>query len=111
MAPSGVVFRTISMPLGEETPMHKTLSVDYAVLIEGSVELILDAPYPPELEGTEENELGRKEERRVLNPGDTVVQRGTMHAWRNVGEGWARMVFVMMPAAGLDVQGLEGEVV
>lgn len=37
-------------------------------------------------------------ERVELGEGDTVVQRGTMHAWSNESGGWARLISVMMPA-------------
>jgi hypothetical protein len=33
-------------------------------------------------------------ERVTLNEGDTVIQRGTMHCWRNETAEWARMYFV-----------------
>ncbi|PWY90703.1 hypothetical protein BO70DRAFT_367957 [Aspergillus heteromorphus CBS 117.55] len=74
--------------------MHRTLSLDYGVVIEGEVELLLDSG-----------------ERRRLGRGDVVVQRGTMHAWRNgegEGHGWARMLYVLLPAVGLG-EGVEEE--
>lgn len=37
-------------------------------------------------------------ERVELKEWDTVVQRGTMHAWSNESGEWARLVSVMMPA-------------
>ncbi|CAK96587.1 uncharacterized protein An07g01420 [Aspergillus niger] len=73
--------------------MHRTVSVDYGVVLEGEVELVLDSG-----------------ETRLLKRGDVAVQRGTNHAWRNVtpdgegGEGmWARMLYVLMPAKGLEL--------
>ena len=45
--------------------MHKTHTVDYAVVVSGRVDLLLD------------------EEEVTLQAGDTVVQRGTFHAWAN----------------------------
>lgn len=61
--------------------MHRILSVDYGTLVHGQVELTLDSG-----------------EKRIMNVGDTVVQRGTMHQWRNTSETeWARMVWVMLP--------------
>jgi quercetin dioxygenase-like cupin family protein len=35
-------------------------------------------------------------ERIVLKEGDTVVQRGTMHTWRNETNEWAKVFFVML---------------
>ena len=43
--------------------MHLTHTIDFIVIIEGKVRLILD------------------EDERLLGPGDVVVQRGTNHAW------------------------------
>jgi mannose-6-phosphate isomerase-like protein (cupin superfamily) len=63
---------------GESPPdvwMHRTPSVDVVVIISGEVDFILD--------GGEEV---------YLLPGDSVVQRGTMHAWRNTGPGPCRVV-------------------
>ena len=55
--------------LGVETPFHRTLSLDHAVLLEGTIELTLDSG-----------------ESRLLRRGDVVVQRATMHKWRNVSQ-------------------------
>ena len=48
--------------------MHKTRTIDYVVLLEGEVTLVLD------------------EEEVALKPFDVVVQRGTNHAWINTGD-------------------------
>jgi mannose-6-phosphate isomerase-like protein (cupin superfamily) len=58
--------------------MHRTESVDYGILIEGEITLIVD----------------RGES--VLKPGDVVVQRGTNHAWANRSGKTARMLFVLL---------------
>ena len=58
--------------------MHRTETVDYGIVLEGRVWLVLDAD---EIE---------------LNPGDVVVQRGTNHAWSNRTEKTARMVFILL---------------
>lgn len=69
--------------------MHRTLSIDYVTVIEGSIELILESG-----------------ENRVLVAGDTVVQRGTMHQWKNASQTeWARMSVVMMPIEDFVVNG------
>ncbi|KAI6248610.1 Ascochitine biosynthesis cluster protein 2 [Erysiphe necator] len=60
--------------------MHRTQSIDYGIVIEGEIELILDSG-----------------EKRRLRRGDSCVQRATMHAWRNTSDTeWARMVFVLI---------------
>jgi mannose-6-phosphate isomerase-like protein (cupin superfamily) len=48
--------------------MHRTPTIDIVVVISGAMDLVLD--------GGEEVHL---------QPGDSVIQRGTMHAWRNQG--------------------------
>lgn len=53
--------------------------MDYAIIFKGSITLELE-------EG----------ERVTLNEGDTVVQRGTMHTWRNESTEWAKVYFVML---------------
>lgn len=37
-------------------------------------------------------------ETHLKNPGDTVIQKGTMHAWRNPGSKWARWACVLVDA-------------
>lgn len=77
----GTVLRYVDFPPGHRSPMHRTSSLDYGIVLEGAVELELDG--------------GR---RVALKPHDLVVQRGTIHAWINPGPGWARMVFAMIDA-------------
>lgn len=82
MIPGGTVLRIVDMPPGATSPMHRTASLDYGVVLEGNVELILDSG-----------------EKRVLKRGDTCVQRVTNHAWRNMSETeWARMLYVLVEA-------------
>ncbi len=57
--------------------MHRTESVDYGIVLEGEVTLIVD----------------RGES--LLRPGDVVVQRGTNHAWANRSGKVARMAFIL----------------
>ena len=58
--------------------MHATDTIDFEVVLEGTVVLELD-------DGAEV----------TLHPGDTVVQNGTRHRWRNPGDKPARMaVFI-----------------
>jgi quercetin dioxygenase-like cupin family protein len=85
----GTAMRRTNLPPGAESPMHRTLSLDYGVVVAGKVELELDSG-----------------EKRVLGPGDTVVQRATMHQWRNISKTqWARIVWVVLPIEELVVDG------
>lgn len=65
---------------GRRTAMHRTRTLDYAVVIEGEVVLILD------------------DGETVLGPGSVVVQRGTDHAWENRSDEIARMAFFHIAA-------------
>jgi quercetin dioxygenase-like cupin family protein len=102
----GTVCRIVDMLPGALSPMHRTVSLDYGVVLEGEVELVLDSG-----------------EVRLLKRGDVAVQRGTNHAWRNVtpdvvdengvktGQ-WARMLYVLQPSEEIEIDGRRlGEVV
>ncbi|KAJ5162764.1 Cupin 2 conserved barrel [Penicillium coprophilum] len=92
----GTVFRLIDLRPGRATPMHRTVSVDYGVIIEGDVDLLLDSGAS-----------------RRMHRGDVSVQRGTAHSFRNVSDTkWCRMLFVYLPMEKLNIQGknLEAEV-
>lgn len=58
--------------------MHRTESVDYGIVMEGEMTLVLD-----------ESEV-------LLRPGSVVVQRGTNHAWANRSGKPCRMLFVLV---------------
>ena len=83
------MLRIVDIPPGLTSPMHRTSSLDYGVVLEGEVELVLDSG-----------------EKRVLRRGDTCVQRGTNHAWRNTsGAEWARMLYVLVEAGPVELEG------
>jgi mannose-6-phosphate isomerase-like protein (cupin superfamily) len=65
---------------GKRTVMHRTRTLDYVVVIEGELVLILD-----------DSEV-------TLGPGDVVVQRGTDHAWENRSSTVARAAFFHIDA-------------
>jgi len=79
MPAAGHLFRIIDIYPphlgGKRTVMHRTKSVDYAVVIEGEVVLVL-----------EDSEV-------LLKKSDVVVQRGTNHAWENRSDRITRMAF------------------
>lgn len=71
---------------GLQSPVHRTESIDYGIVLEGEITLILD-----------ESEV-------TAHAGDIVVQRGTDHAWANRGDAVARVAFVLVGGAfGEDV--------
>ena len=62
--------------------MHRTDTVDYAVVLLGSITMLLD------------------EEDVELGTGDVVVQNGTNHAWANRGPAPCLVAFVLIDARG-----------
>jgi quercetin dioxygenase-like cupin family protein len=80
----GTVLRVVDFQPGKVSPLHKTNSVDYGIVLFGDMEMRLDSG-----------------EATRLKPGDIVVQRGTNHAWANVGTTMARMAFVLIDALPL----------
>jgi naringenin degradation protein FdeH len=58
--------------------MHRTRTLDYAVVLSGEIDMMLD------------------ETSVHLKPGDTVVQQATNHAWINRGKEPCRILFVLM---------------
>jgi len=101
--PRGTIFRVVDFPpeggarsreavlkemgvadhRGARHPgMHRTKSVDYAVVLEGEIDMLLD-----------DSEVH-------LEAGDVLVQQGTNHAWVNRGSAPCRIAFVLIDAAG-----------
>ena len=84
MPASGHLLRIIDIYPPEEggkrTVMHRTKTLDYVVVIEGEVVLILD-----------DTEV-------TLRQSDVVVQRGTDHAWENRSARRARLAFFHLDA-------------
>ena len=87
--PDGTALHYIELAPGTVTAMHQTISIDHDVVLEGEIELILDSG-----------------ETRLLKKGDMIVQRGTMHAWRNTSQTeWARFFAVCQPIEQLEING------
>lgn len=80
---------------GLQSPVHRTASIDYGIVLSGEITLVLD-----------DSEV-------TLRAGDVVVQRGTDHAWANRGTETAMVAFVLVdgeldPALVESIGGLEG---
>jgi hypothetical protein len=58
--------------------MHRTETIDYGIVLEGEIALILD------------------DSETIVHAGEIVVQRGTSHAWVNRSSGNARIAFVLI---------------
>jgi quercetin dioxygenase-like cupin family protein len=76
----GTTFMLFELPAGQVSPMHATDTIDYIVVLKGRLELQL--------------ETGSVE----LGPGDCVVDRGVVHAWRALGDEPAMSIGVLVPA-------------
>lgn len=64
---TGTVFRVVQFNPGVSPRNHRTDSIDYAVVMSGEIDMVLD--------GTTVH----------LKAGDVLVQRGTIHNWVNTG--------------------------
>jgi len=64
--------------LGNQSPIHRTESIDYGIVLEGEIYLVLD-----------DSEV-------LLKAGDVVVQRGTDHAWANRSSTVCRVAFILV---------------
>ena len=103
--PRGSVFRVVDFPPVASAPplsnaavrkemgidagaaarhplMHRTKSVDYAIVLAGEIDMLLD-----------DSEVR-------LRAGDVLVQQGTNHAWVNRGTEPCRIAFVLIDAEG-----------
>jgi hypothetical protein len=67
--------------LAEDPPhplMHRTETIDYGIVLEGEVVLILD------------------DSETIVRAGEVVIQRGTSHAWANRSTRNARIAFILI---------------
>jgi quercetin dioxygenase-like cupin family protein len=83
----GTVFRIVEYAPGVAPRKHRTNSIDYAVVMSGSIEVALD------------NEIVQ------LSAGDTMVQRGTIHNWINSGTEPCVIAFVLIGAHPVMING------
>ena len=80
----GICFRTVEHPPGfdpGEAGWHTTATIDVDIVLSGQLELSLPDTAPV-----------------VLGPGEAVVQRGTHHRWRPVGDEpvvWAALMLAL----------------
>ena len=63
---------------GAHPGMHRTDTVDYAILLEGEIWAVMD------------------EGETLMRAGDVLIQRGTNHAWANRSTKTARIAFVLL---------------
>jgi hypothetical protein len=63
---------------GKHPGMHRTQTLDYAIVLEGEIWAVMDA------------------DETLLRAGDVLIQRGTNHAWANRSSATARIAFVLI---------------
>lgn len=74
-----------------ESPMHRAMSIDYGIVLEGEFELTLDSG-----------------ESRIMRKGDISVQRATAHKWKNITGGGTqagRMLYILLDCKPVVVNG------
>ncbi len=85
---NGTVFRVLQVEPGNAPRMHRTDSVDYALVLSGEIDMELD-------DGVMVH----------LKAGDVMVQRGTVHNWLNRGTVPCVIAFVLISAKSVTVGG------
>lgn len=85
----GSVIRVVDMLPNASSPFHRTNSIDYGIVISGKIELELD------------NQVFK-----TVEAGGIIVQRGTIHKWRNPSaDEICRIVFVLIEAKPFQING------
>jgi len=84
----GTIFRIVQYAPGVTPRHHRTNSIDYAVVLSGSIEVELDT------------------QTVQLAAGDLLVQRGTIHNWVNSGTEPCVIAFVLIGAHPATVNGV-----
>ncbi|KAH7072039.1 hypothetical protein BKA63DRAFT_567968 [Paraphoma chrysanthemicola] len=75
----GSLIRVVDFPANSKGHNHRTKSLDYGIVINGEIELVLD-------DGST----------TVLRAGEIVVQQATMHQWNNRTDKPCRMIFALL---------------
>jgi quercetin dioxygenase-like cupin family protein len=83
--PNGTRLTIIDYPPGNRGQMHRTETLDYVIIMSGTIEMELD------------------DSTVTMNAGDVMIQRGTIHGWYNRGKETARVAFVLVDARPLGI--------
>ena len=79
----GSVVRVVDMLPNAESPMHRTNSIDYGIVLEGEIEIELD-----------------NGDKQTVGANSIIVQRGTNHLWRNKSKTKiCRIIFILIEAS------------
>jgi quercetin dioxygenase-like cupin family protein len=77
---NGIVCRVVRFEPGVQERNHRTDSLDYAIVLDGEIDMELD------------------DETVHVKAGDVLVQRGTIHNWINRGPNPCTICFVLIAA-------------
>lgn len=77
----GAAFRIVTFPPGLEAHLHRTNTTDLVTVLDGEPTLVVDGGHD-----------------RRLGVGDTIVQRGAPHGWKNATEHPATIAVVLLSA-------------
>jgi quercetin dioxygenase-like cupin family protein len=84
----GTVFRILELQPGNTPRVHRTDSLDYAVIMKGEIDMELETG-----------------DITHLKAGDVIVQRGTVHNWINRGTEPCVIAFVLISAKPVEAGG------
>src|SRR6478672_3191033 len=82
---NGTRFTINDIPPGRPGVMHRTETLDYAIVLAGEIDMVMD------------------DSTVTLKTGDVVIQRGTNHSWVNRGSDPVRIAFVLIDAEPLGI--------
>jgi quercetin dioxygenase-like cupin family protein len=85
---NGTVFRILELQPGNTPRVHRTDSLDYAVIMSGEIDMELESG-----------------DITHLKAGDVIVQRGTVHNWINRGPGPCVIAFILIAAKPVEAGG------
>ncbi|KAH7134863.1 hypothetical protein B0J11DRAFT_424625 [Dendryphion nanum] len=77
----GSLIRVVDFPANSQGHNHRTKSLDYGIVIDGEIELILE-----------------DDSKTLVRAGEVVVQQATMHQWNNHTDKPCRMIFALLPS-------------
>jgi len=84
----GTVFRILELQPGNTPRIHRTDSLDYAVIMSGEIDMELESG-----------------DITYLRAGDVIVQRGTVHNWINRGPAPCVIAFILITAKPVEAGG------
>jgi len=84
---NGTVFRVVEFMPGVSPRVHRTDSIDYAVVMSGEIDMEMDDTVVH------------------LKAGDVLVQRGTIHNWVNRSTESCVIAFVLIDAKPVEIGG------